>query len=141
MEGLGPGARARGFLCGAGRRTLVDVGIADAEVGEVVVAGHPRGHGVADLVGLWLEALTLYETAEWFGVAEVLLHRRSWSDAGAQFLLVITAREVVHLTGALEEHFLALVDVGEDGFVTALGDEAVETGVLGEDAYFFLESR
>jgi len=109
-----PAARARGFLCGAGGKTLVvlprigshigqdaqlvdvrivlrvesfqlrmkrlvagarqtgiavvdaDVRIADLEVGHVVVAGKPRRHGVGDLVGLGLEALTLDETAQRF---------------------------------------------------------------------------
>jgi hypothetical protein len=43
-----------------------DVWIADLEVGHVVVAGQPRRHVVGDLVGLWLEALSLDETTQWF---------------------------------------------------------------------------
>jgi hypothetical protein len=61
------------------------------------------------------------------------------TDACAQFALVVATREVVHLAGTLEEDFLALILIGEDRLVSALGDEAVETGVLGEDAYFFFE--
>ena len=43
-----------------------DVRITDLEVGHVIVAGKPRGHGVGDLVGLGFEALTLNETAQRF---------------------------------------------------------------------------
>lgn len=40
------------------------IGIADLEVGHVVVAGKPRRHGVGDFVGLRFPALALDETAQ-----------------------------------------------------------------------------
>ena len=43
-----------------------DARITDLEVGHVIVAGQPRGHGVGDLVGLGLEAGALDEAAQRF---------------------------------------------------------------------------
>jgi hypothetical protein len=37
----------------------LDEGIADLEVGHVIVAGEPRRHGVGDFVGLGFESFTL----------------------------------------------------------------------------------
>ena len=132
-------------MAGAGqaRISIVDarVGIADTEVGHVVVAGQPRRHGVGDLVGLGLEGLSLNETAEWFGVSEeefISTERRSVS--GTKFSLVVTAREVGHLTGTLEVDVLSLVDGGEDGVVDASGSKSVDTGVFLEDGDFLTES-
>jgi hypothetical protein len=133
--------RMDGGVAGAGqaRESLIDLGvrISDTEVREIVVAGHPRRHGVGNFVGLWLELLALHETAQRFGVAEVALEGDGWTDAGAQLLLVVAARDRVHLPRSLVEDLLALVLVGEDRFITALGYEAVETGVFGEDVDFF----
>jgi len=43
-----------------------DVGIADLEVGHVVVAGKPRRHGVGDFVGLGFETLSLKSSTRAF---------------------------------------------------------------------------
>lgn len=60
------------------------------------------------------------------------------ADAGAQFFLVVATGEVIDLARALEVDFLAQgVGIGEQSLVGALGDEAIESGVLGEDVGFF----
>jgi hypothetical protein len=57
-----------GLVAGAGQagESLVDldIGVAEVEVGVVVVARQPGGCVVGDGVGLGLEALTLDETTE-----------------------------------------------------------------------------
>ena len=111
----------------------LDVGIADAEVGHIVVAGHPRRHGIGDLVGLGREGFSLHEAAEGLGVAEVFLEGGAGPDAGAQFTLVVAAGEVIDLAGALVEDLFALVLIGEDRLIAALGNESIEAGVLGCD--------
>jgi hypothetical protein len=63
-----------GFVAGAGQtgKSLVDLdeGIADMEVGVVVISWEPAGGCVGYLVGLWREALTLYKPSEWLCIAE-----------------------------------------------------------------------
>jgi len=51
----------------------LDVGVTDAEVRVVVIAGHPARHGVGDFVGLGSEVFALNESAEGFGVTEHLI--------------------------------------------------------------------
>jgi len=68
------------FVAGARQAgiSFVDlhVRIADVEVGVVVVAGKPPGHGVGDLVGLWSKVFALNEAAERFRVSEVFVECR-----------------------------------------------------------------
>ncbi len=63
------------FVAGAGQacKSLVDLDerIANVEVGVIVVAGEPARGRVGNLVGLWREALTLYESAEGLCVSKV----------------------------------------------------------------------
>lgn len=134
MNGLISSARQSG-------ESLVDldVGIADAEVGEVVVTGQPAGHGVGDFVGLEREALALDKPAEGFGVSEVFLHGRVRSDAGAEFALVVAAGEVIDLTGSLVEDLFALILIREDRLIATLGNESIETCVLSCRIDFLLE--
>jgi hypothetical protein len=58
MQCLIAGARQAGIAI-----VDTDVRITNLEVGHVVVAWKPGRHVVGDLVGLWLETLTLDETA------------------------------------------------------------------------------
>jgi hypothetical protein len=55
-------------IAGAGQtgKSLVDLdeGIADMEVGVVIIAGEPAGSRVGDLVGLGRETLALDESSE-----------------------------------------------------------------------------
>ena len=64
-----------GRVAGAGQagKSLVDLdeGIADMEVGVVVISREPAGCCVGDLVGLGREAFTLDESPEGFCIAEV----------------------------------------------------------------------
>ena len=89
--------RVQGLVAGAGPAGVavvdLDVGIADPEVGHVVVAGEPGRHGIGDLVGLGLEAFALDEAAQGFGIAEVFLEGGRWSQACTQFPFVITTGE------------------------------------------------
>ena len=97
--------RVEGLVAGAGQAGVsvvdLDVGIPHLEVGHVVVAGEPGRHGIGDLICLGLEAGALDEAAEGFGVAEVFLEGRGWSQACTQFPFVITTGDVGHLPGAL----------------------------------------
>ena len=116
-------------IAGAGQTgiALVDLGkrISLAEVDQVVVSGEPAGHGVRNLVCLWSWFFSLDESADWLGIAEEFFERRAWSHAGAELVLVIASGERVHLTGALEEDFFALVSVGEYRPIETLGYETV----------------
>ncbi len=66
-----------GFIAGTGQTSEslidLDVGIAHSEVGVVIVARHPRGHGVGNLIRLWLESFTLNETTDGLDVVLVRL--------------------------------------------------------------------
>jgi len=88
-------------IAGAGKTGIaiidLDEGIAVMEVGVVVVSGQPTGCGVGDLVGLGRECFVLDEAAEGFGVSEMFGQAWRRADAGAQFLLVVAAGEVVYL--------------------------------------------
>jgi len=104
-------------VAGAGQASIalvdLDVGGTLLEVDHVIVPGHPGGHGVGDLVDLGREAFVLDETAQGFGVADqAVLCLRGDEHAGAEVALVVLAAQGVHLAGALEVDFLALVLVG-----------------------------
>ena len=120
--------RMEGLVAGAGQagESLVDldVGIADTEVGVVVVTRHPAWHFIGNLVGLGLESLALNETAQGFGVAEGFLESRGWADTGTEFLLEVASRGRCHLALALVIDILALVVIGEDGVQEAFGGKA-----------------
>jgi hypothetical protein len=62
--------RVDGFVAGAGQAGVslvdLDVGVSDAEVGHVVVAGQPRRHGVGDFIRLGREVLSLDEAGLWY---------------------------------------------------------------------------
>jgi hypothetical protein len=68
------------------------------EVGVVVISWEPGGSTVGNFIGLRIVSFVLHEAAEGFGISEDFLEGGIWSYPGSQFLLVLTAGEVVDPT-------------------------------------------
>ena len=104
------------------------------------MCGRMERPGVGNLVGLGFEALTLHESAEWFGISKGFVETEGRTHAGAEFLFVVAAGSRFHLAGALEVDILALIAIGEQSVPDALDAEAEQACVFLGDLSFKAES-